>query len=185
MDDSTLNLVNAIGAVFSAIGTVAAVVLALYLARRDNMIRLLNSVTEGELISQTGFRSVIMINITNIGRRPVQVNSLSWRLGFIKKRFYFIKLDQNDLDNHPLPKKLEDGDQAQYFISFQDFKKIMGDIIPGLTWIRRNHVSISMKLLVHTSAGKTFIVKPDKILRTQIGKLASIAKTQTEEKEAA
>lgn len=185
MEIETLSWINAIAAISSAIGTIAAVIVALYLARRDEMLRLRASVARGDVISKIDSRSVVMINISNIGRRPVQITSLGWRIGFAKKRHYFLKLDENDPDNHPLPNKLGDGDQAHYFISAPDFDRLMDEIIDGLSWMQRNFVARSMRFLIHTSAGKVFVVKPAKDLRTHVMKLSSSTKNKADAVKAA
>lgn len=173
MDESTLNIVNAVAAVLSAVGTVSAVIVALYLARRDEMLRLRIRATTGGVLSKLGSRFEVLINVANIGRRPVQVTSLTWRVGWRKQQHFFQKLDEYDPDSARLPSKLEDGDHVVYVVPIEDFDDHFRRVIAELPWLERRLAHWSMRLLVHTSAGKTFVARLDSVLRDHVAQLAS------------
>src|SRR5688572_17908988 len=72
----------------SAIGTIAAVVVALYLARaRDRITLRLHAYTI--LLFSPGNDEVpefVSIEVTNVGRRTATVSQIGWRFGVLRKR---------------------------------------------------------------------------------------------------
>jgi hypothetical protein len=91
LDDHTLNIINAVSGAFAAIGTVAAVVVALALAKRDEGLRLGIDVATGGIVVRghgqlLASRFEILISIANLGRRQVQVTAVGWTLGYFRKQ---------------------------------------------------------------------------------------------------
>ena len=122
-------LINSLATWLSAIGTLAAVVTSLYLARRDAKI---------DLIINAGIRSLVLggkvqatdyiyLNITNRGRRGARVTQLYWKTGFLWKRTYIWIPQQNDLSAR-IPVKLSDGDEAIFMSSLIDFESSLSEI---------------------------------------------------------
>src|SRR5438093_12793596 len=82
-------LINSFASWLSAIGTIAAVVFALWIANRDRRIHL--KVVAGiRVIAALGQsfdnkNRYINISVTNVGYRSARINVLSWKLGPFKK----------------------------------------------------------------------------------------------------
>ena len=109
--------INSFANWFSALGTIGAVIVALYLARQDKRIRLRVSAGYRNIISpgtECDPRKYLAIRITNIGHRDVQIVGIGWRIGLFRK-FYADQLIISDGLSSTLPIKLRDGDEASYF----------------------------------------------------------------------
>jgi hypothetical protein len=172
INPNILSLLNTIGTWLASIATVSAVIVALYLARRDAKIKLKIHVGHRILITpgEKGRPDYCSISITNIGFRKVTINNIGWKVGLYKKRFAVQTLWPFPL-NSPLPVQLDDGQEAKYLIPFQaqgnypnwidDFSK---DFLNPNIWLSAN----TLKLQVSTSLDKTFEVKIEKGLREKL-----------------
>src|SRR6266571_2505151 len=93
--------INSFADWFSAFGTIGAVIVALYLASRDRMIRLKVNAGIRLLLSET--RSVhnndgyMNISVTNIGRRTAKVNGILFKPVPFKRIWVMINLPRNAL----------------------------------------------------------------------------------------
>ncbi len=116
-DRDTWTFINSFADWFSAVGTVAAVVLAIYLARQDKRVRLRVSVgyrllvAHGQTEPPPGF---VLIVVTNIGRREAQVTGVGWKTGLFKYRKYYVQTTIRDGISNELPIRLRDGEDAKY-----------------------------------------------------------------------
>ncbi len=107
----------------SAIGTISAVIVALYLARRDKRIRPVGSATI-YVVLERGTQATpefVTFTVTNIGTRAFVLTGISWRSGIFKKNHYLVIPPQNELSTR-LPVKLADGDQAAVYIPLLEFR---------------------------------------------------------------
>lgn len=98
----------------SAAATLSAVIVALWLARRDRRPRLLvraavvRFVTSGQRYVD-GIPSINM-TATNIGSPPIMVTSPCWRVGLIRRKVLY-QIPPDSASNPPLPKELAHGQQ--------------------------------------------------------------------------
>jgi hypothetical protein len=151
-------LINSFADWFSALGTIGAVIVALYLAGQDKRIRLRVSAGHRELVSQ-GLKGpppqYLTIRVTNVGHREVQVTGIGWRIGLFKKS-YAQQTIMVDGVSSTLPVRLRDGEEAVYYIPLFDEMNWLGRFIekmlsPALRWrLRFTYVRI------FTSVGKVF-----------------------------
>lgn len=151
-------LINSFADWFSAIGTIGAVVVALYLARQDKRIRLRVSAGHRVLVSQ-GMKGpppqYLAIRVTNVGHREVQVTGIGWRIGLLKKSYAEQTIMRDDVSS-TLPARLRDGEEVCYYIPLFDEVNWLGHFIekmlsPNLKWrLRFTYVRI------FTSVGKIF-----------------------------
>ena len=116
-----INLFNALGAWVAAIGTISAVIVALYLARLDRIIRV--RLSAGHRIVGTGtdmskFQDNCSIKAVNMGYRKVTITGVGWRVGFFKKRIYEQILSMPPYPS-TMPITLADGEEATWFIPFK------------------------------------------------------------------
>jgi hypothetical protein len=80
------NLINGISCLLTAIGTLSAVIVSLWLALRDTRIRLRVNVgirkilLEGKAYDRVSQEpDFLIVTVTNIGRRVVTVTGLLWK----------------------------------------------------------------------------------------------------------
>jgi len=86
IDHNTWQFINSFAPWLAAIGTLLAVILSLYLARRDRNIRLTVDAGLVVMVPDGGGSSedIIMISATNIGHRSVVLTSFFGKLEFLK-----------------------------------------------------------------------------------------------------
>lgn len=167
----------------SAVGTVAAVWVSLWLARREPVPSAKVSVAE-VLIFGDGSRSGPMVSftITNTGSLPLRVSSIGWEHGPRRKKRFAMQNPGQTLYDSPMPIELSHGQGANWFI------EIDRDVMPGETWeeyfAKRAilpDVETSLKTLrgtFHTSVGKSFKAKPSTDLIKRLRAAAERLKAQ-------
>lgn len=159
--------VNTFAPWLSALGTIAAVVTALMLARRERNIhfRVRAGVRTilGAGIPQQDYLAVL---ITNVGLRLANVTHIGWRTGFLRKHEYVWIVPQNAVSS-PIPAKLADGESANYFMPMRDFNMSVADLAKGFQgrfprlWVH------SICVVVSTATGHTFRRRVEKDLRAK------------------
>lgn len=163
-------LINSFAEWFSAVGTVAAVIVSLYLARQDQRVRLRITATIGNIFGDPTVDVKVdhlWITVTNVGRRTAVLNSVAWRVGFLPaklSRFGRKYAIQNfDLPNCTrLPAKLEDGDSASFMIPLDRWLGYFaGDMFPRPHWLSLYFVTA----LAFASTGKAASVRVSGSLR--------------------
>lgn len=171
-DPSLFAILNTIGIWLAAIGTVSAVIVSLYLARRDSIIKLKIYAGHRILIGmgQEDRPSYLSIGITNTGFRKVTIVNLGWKSGFFKKTYAIQTLYPGPYSDN-LPKTIADGEEARFLIPFKnydgnpnwidEFPRDFLDKYPKLK-------CKTLKLQVMTSLGKTFEVRVEKGLQEKL-----------------
>ncbi|MCR4291965.1 MAG: hypothetical protein NUV76_03705 [Candidatus Kuenenia sp.] len=163
MNPTTLQLWSVIGTWLAAIGTVGAVVTSLWLAFRQNKIKLKVS---AEYIRQkvTGHdetRDCCFIKVVNAGPNPAKISYISWQVHrWFKKKY--IQQDVNLLKSDTISKYLIKGDEANYFIYFNekigDYNWI-ASFLKNMVGEDSQKLIRSLKVIVHTSFGQSFTRK--------------------------
>ena len=156
---------------FSAIGTLAAVLLAIYLARRDKNIRL--EISAGHRLMFTPANpdsrpEYLYVHIVNIGHREAQIVNIGWKFGFLKKEYAIQTLVPNDGISSSMPIRLKDGEEAKYFIPLNNQINWIEDIINKSLQPNPKRRINFMYLQVFTSVGKTFTTRIEKGLKNRI-----------------
>jgi len=160
--DQKIQIWNAVGTWLAGFATLAAVLVALYLARKAERIN---------IRVNAGIRLVFMgdgtpaeehvgITVVNLGDRPVTINSVGWRIGKGKNARFCIQ-PLTGRYTHQYPKQLAHGEQATFMVSFAevpDWPKefatnFVNDLTPG-------NIK-TLRALVHTSIGQTIEVMPE------------------------
>lgn len=156
-------LYNSFSSWLSAIGTIAAVIFSLHLARRSGKPRATTSVGH-RLIITPGEKSkppeVIVFRIVNTGDRTIRITNIGWRLGLTKKRHALQLYDATQ--SSPLPVELTHGQEASWTVPLdaregpwlQYFANKM--MQPNL-WLS----CATIKAQFHTSVGEIFMVRPE------------------------
>jgi hypothetical protein len=142
----------------SGIGSLAAVITALHLARASNKIRLRVHIGHRLLLvpGQAGKRpEFVQIGVTSVGSRVARVTSVGYRVGVRKKQLAIQTTEQTPISD-PMPKDLTDGQEAQWMIPLdrQDnwIDRFCKDFLLPNWRIRL----WSTRLQVYTSVGQVF-----------------------------
>jgi hypothetical protein len=165
----TWEFINTFSPWLSAIGTLAAVLVSLYLSGQDRRIKLRISAHSSFLISQ-GLpgkpTEYLSIHIVNTGRREVQIINIGWKVGLFKKQ-YAVQTIMRDGISSTLPVRIRDGEEANYFIPLKDsswLKDFVEKFLHPDPESRLKH----LKIQAVTSVGKKFESKIDKSLQTEL-----------------
>lgn len=170
MDRETWEFINSFSPWLSAFGTIAAVIVALYLARIDKRVRL--EVSAGIRLMVTPGVSgphpeYLVIRIVNIGHREAQITNIGWKVGFLKKKLAVQTTIKDGLSSD-LPVRLKDGQEASYYIPLNErtnwLKGFVHDFLPNKFRLRSRFIRVT----VHTSIGKSFETKIEKGLRNRL-----------------
>ena len=172
MKPETFQILNTIGIWLAGIGTLSAVIVSLYLARRDSNVQLKVCAGHRVLVTpgQKGTPDYCSIRVTNVGFRPATITGIGWKVGLFKKK-YGIQTVYGHPASSKLPVKLDYGDEASYLIGFlgdgtypnwiDEFPKDFLADHPRIS-------SLTLKVQAFTSVGKTFEAKIEKGLRQRL-----------------
>lgn len=167
--DDDLGLLDVIGTWVSAFGSIAAAVVALYLANRSGAQKLTVRVAVVlEVISTGGGQNdrpivnrSIQFYVVNVGDRPVRIINLGWQVGLFKKKYAMQKIPPH-LGNSSMPVDLQHGESAHWSIALNDTStswehefadKILRDAGPARF--------LTLRGSVQTSLGKSFLTRPE------------------------
>lgn len=182
-DQNTWEFINTFAPWLSAIGTIAAVITSLYLAKRGDALKLKIQARVMLLIAegQEGQPEYLNVTIINIRRREATITALGWETGLFKKNYFYWMIPRNRL-SAAIPVTLKDGQRAEYMMPMSDFDRLLGDIgrkfISGrLSFIKAHFIRISAT----ASTGDNFKSRVNKSLRDRFFKLAREAKEEIDE----
>ena len=111
------DLLNGFANWFSAAGSFAAAVIALYIANRAAKPSAKVSVGHRIIIGQGSkkpYPEFVVFNIVNTGDRPIRVSQIGWKVGLFRKRFAVQMYDP--LQSSPLPIELTHGQEASWLV---------------------------------------------------------------------
>ena len=168
--DQWVNLFAAIGNWFAALGTITVVLIALWLSRRSEKVRLIASAgIMTELASDNGPKKrCFVLKATNVGQRAVTILATGWSIGKGKSKRAWVY-------EKPLmePREIRDGETAQFVADLEESST--------KDWIRQLAKDIvqdgskeplkTLRAQIHTSVGHTENVVPDKSFLTGLKKL--------------
>lgn len=150
----------------AAIGTVGVAGVALYLARRSERVRLevwagTRVIVGGALVggAPTTPINCLAISVTNLGARPVTIQSTGWRIGRGKSRRQAIYLPSNS--SHQFGKMIEHGENAQFMTNFVESPDWMRDFAEKMVQDGSTKRLKTLRAFVVTSVGHIEIVKPE------------------------
>jgi hypothetical protein len=163
MDKDTWQFINTFAPWLSALGTIAAVIVSLYLATQDRRVRLKISASVQVLIQNDHTEEFIGISAVNVGRRELTIKSIGWTMGIVRKRNFF----QWGLSPHSteLPARLQDGGTAMFLIPLSTadnhWVSKMREELGEPPWLK----VYFMRAHVVTSVGRNFTVRIDRSIR--------------------
>lgn len=170
MNVETWKFINTFAPWLSALGTLSAVSVSLYLARAAKPLKL--EIRAGHrIIVETGQKGTppefLFVSVINTGHRIATITNIGWKIGLFKKR-HAIQVVQKDMYSSGVPVKIDDGEEAKWLIPLdladnwiQRFARDFLKPYPrwNLFWLR---------LQIHTSVGKTFEARIEKGLRSKL-----------------
>jgi hypothetical protein len=170
MDVDTWKFINTFAPWFSAIGTLSAVSVSLFLARSEKPIKF-EILAGHRIIIQPGtgrnYPEYLLISAINTGHRIATITNVGWEVGLFRKR-HAIQVVHKDIYSSGLPAKIDDGEEARWMIPLdldrnwiESFSKDF--LMPYPRWNL-----FWMKLQIHTSVGKTFKRRIEKSLRLKL-----------------
>lgn len=165
MDFSTVNW-GSVADWVSGIGTLSAVVTALYLARASQRVRLRGYCGHRVLIGGGMPRKdLVSINVANVGNRSTVVNNIGIRVGLFKKRYAIITVVR-DHHSDGIPRSLADGEQGHWGIPLDEKRSWITDLCKD--FIKSKRDVETMRIQIHTTNGGTTNIRPEKTLRQMI-----------------
>jgi hypothetical protein len=173
----TWEAINSFSNWLSALGTISAVVAALWLANRDRRVSLDGRFSIGMIPSSNPNildRVVFIINFTNTGVRPLTITNHYWKLPWKNSISFMFPQMEATIGRlcSTMPLELTDG-KSGIIIYRKDFLKdlkIEGPFLfhPNkyMTWLRIR----LFKIYLSTSVGKKIKVKIDRSVRAEFWK---------------
>jgi hypothetical protein len=160
--DQKIQVWIAVGTWVAGLATLAAVIVALRLARKVEKVKLKVHVGLRELIMGDGspFQEHLSISVTNLGERAVTINTAGWAVGKGKHRRFAIQpVAARYSSDYPI--ELNYGKEANFMVSFLVMPNWPKDFATDFV---RDLSDRNLKTLVaqiHTSVGQTVGAKPE------------------------
>ncbi|KQW57073.1 hypothetical protein [Variovorax sp. Root411] len=112
--DQWIQIANAVGTWVAGLGTLAAVIVSLWLALDSRRVRLKTRVGIYWLIPGDGTQRTEFVNfdVTNVAERPVTISSVGWVIGRGKARRFALQDVSQMLDD--VPRRLDHGQKANF-----------------------------------------------------------------------
>lgn len=173
----TWQFVNTFAPWLSAFGTIAAVVTALYLARRADKIRLQLRVGIRMVAVRGGGedhgKEYVWVSITNLGRRKAHITHMFWKPVPWRKSGLIWIAPENQYSSK-FPTTIDDGESANYVLPVEEFKERFKeraqDFFAGFAGSIRLR---TLRFCVSTSTGDTYYQRPEAELRALLGEIAN------------
>lgn len=169
--EHSLRLLEVWGVWLSSIGTLAAVLVALWLGLRSERLDLKVSAAVLQLYPSNSSQKFLVVRVSNNGSRPATIESINWTAGMFTwgvcpRKHGLMIVNPGDYGCSDLPTQLKDGDVASYLWEAKlFFDALRGDLT-------NKHYRSSFKLEVWTSSGKRFRIRPHKTVFTELDNLA-------------
>jgi hypothetical protein len=157
-------LINSFSNWLSAIGTIAAVVVSLWLATKASRLQCNAQVGHRIVIEQGShgtYPEILVFRIVNTGERPFQVNSVGWRVGIFRWRREAMQF-YDQAQSSPMPVELQHGQEAKWVVPMLSEEKGWFKTFPTKMLSPHPHFyCATLRAMFVTSIGKTFVVKPE------------------------
>ena len=173
--EQTMQIVTALGAWVAGIGSLAAAIIALWLARRGSKVRLRSNVGLRVMIGGDSPKEELLeISTTNVGERPVIISNIGWCIGKRKNKKYGIQTFSHPLSDQ-CPKNLEYGETASFKIFFSDPSHWLHDFSTDFVEPREKRSAKTLRVQIFTSIGQIETVIPEKRFLERMESIASKA----------
>ena len=170
--DQWVTVLTAAGTWAAAIGTIAAVSVALLLALRSEKVRLKASVGCKLVIAGDGSQPTrcLLTRVTNVGERPVTILSTGWRIGRWKSERFCIH-SPSTTSQWKFGAKIEHGETAQFMTDFEESPNWMSEFASGFVKDGSNKSLKTLRAQIHTSVGHTLDVRPERAFLKELKEL--------------
>lgn len=164
MDVDPWKLAELAGVWAAAFAAVYAARTALWIAKRQDQIQLKVSAADGLVLGGgEPEEDVVLINVTNLGRRPASLHSIGWKMSrFVKTRLY---QNVDDPRNPKLPITLQDGNTATFVIPVErqdqeNWYNMLAQRFMRFGRLRRKFEIRQFKFCAYCTTGEIFCVTP-------------------------
>ncbi len=167
--DQCMQILTVVGSWLAAAGTIFAVVVALKLARRSEIVQLKASVGCSLLFAGDGSQPTryLMISVTNTGERAVTINSTGWCIGRGKsKRFCIHKPSQSS--PWQFGAKIEHGETANFMTDLEESPDLIRKFATDFVKDGSDKSLKTLRAQIHTSVGHTENIVPDQPLLKEL-----------------
>ena len=171
--DQKMQLWALVGTWFAGFATIFVAVVALFLARRSEKVRLKAHVGLQLLISPgISAEECLYFSVTNLGERSVTIDSIGWCIGKRKSRRFAIQI-LSSISPHQYPKKIEHGEKAQFIIDFTESPNWMKDFVTQFIRDVSDKSLNTLRAQIHTSLGHSIDVVPEQSLLEKLKNVGS------------
>lgn len=144
----------------SGLGSTSAAVVALYLAKASQRIRLEGYCGMRTVLQQGMPRvEVLSIVVTNVGTRATVISTISFRVGGFRKKRVGIITAVRDAYSVGIPFPLADGQQGHWGIPLGEGNQWLRDLADG--FIKCEKDIRTLRFRVHTNHGEVLTLKPE------------------------
>lgn len=170
--DQKIQIWMVVGTWLAGFATVAAVVVALYLAQRSDSVRLKAYAGLRDFIPDDGspVEEHLNISVTNLGERPITINSVGWAIGKRKKRRFCIQSVSGRYTKQ-YPIELAHGKRADFMVSFRVTPNWSKEFATGFVKDLSDKSLNTLVAQIHTSVDQTVEVRPEKDLLERLKKV--------------
>jgi|SRR5580692_5561138 hypothetical protein len=163
--DQKIQIWVAVGTWVAGIGTLAAVIAALYLARRVEKVRLKVHVGPRVVVLGDGtpFKKQIAFSVTNLGERPVTIESVGWSIGRGKGRRFAIQPVSGPFTSQ-YPIEIAHGKGTTFMVSLSETPNWYLEFATGFVQDLSDESLKTLVAQIHTSVGQTIEIHPEKEL---------------------
>ena len=160
--DQKIQVWVAVGTWVAGFATLAAAIVALYLARHSERVRLQVHVGLRVVVIGDGSppQEHLSISVTNIGERPVTINTVGWTVGKGKHRRYCIQTVSGPFTTQ-YPVELAHGKSANFMVSFVATPNWVQEFATGFVQDMSDRILKTLVAQIHTSVGQTIEVRPE------------------------
>lgn len=158
------DLLSITASCLSALGTMAAVIGALYLARRDERIRIKTTAAVWVPIDFPE-QAFVGVDIVNLGRRSATVQKVYFKSGIVHRLCYLIP--PSTRSSSTLPVKICDGEVAHFGFVMEQINSlslIKTDLYGWFAWLKAHFIKVGVAL----STGEHFEARVNKSLRNRL-----------------
>ena len=170
--DQQIQIWTAVGIWVAGVATFAAVLVSLHLAHRSERIRLKVIVGLRLIIRGNGTppEEHLVIGVTNIGDRPMTVNTVGWAVGKRKQKRYCIQPVSGPWTAR-YPIELQHGKTTDFMVSFIHTPTWLTEFANNFLKSLSDKELETLVAQVHTSVGQTIEVTPEKALLERLRKV--------------
>ena len=159
--DQVIALLGTTGAWIAGVGTFVAASIALWLARRNENVKLKCAVDLRTMIplGRQSDERYVCFQVTNLGILPITINNIGWSAGTGDNKKHAMHDPRSPL-SAKLPKRLEHSESANFLdpIEVERVQMWMRGFAEGLGITKAN--SKTLRAEIHTTTGHVEIVKP-------------------------